>query len=306
MVQFRRLDPLANAGPYQRLIKSPIKSVSLAEDQFERLRERRPELIVEEAGMYVVGFPYRDYLEIHYGFADIQHFKDHLEELFNRCVAASSKAEAPRGVRLQFRDSPNRPAAEPILWALALDEGKQWIDMTWFAVPEMPEPGVTIAESFLVREATAKDRDVIAAMEASASGQPRLSEAGLTSLYENARWLRVVADRSGKPVAFVSLRREPNGWGVIEQVVASASVVEELREPLLRWTVAWLRNNGGRRIRKCVDFDDGDEVALLRKLGFVAGETGVYYTRPVDTADVEAKVAERKAHGWLITLGDWR
>jgi hypothetical protein len=32
----------------------------------------------------------------------------------------------------------------------------------------------------------------------------------------------------------------------------------------------------------------------------------VYYTRPVDTADVEAKVAERKAHGWLITLGDWR
>src|SRR3972149_3187632 len=212
-VQLRRLDPLAKASPYQRLLKCPVKSVSISEDQYERVRERRPELIVQQGEASVVGFPYRDYLELHYGFPDIESFRGGFVDLVERCAAASGKAEAPRGIRLPFRDRPNRTLAEYYFWSLALDEGGQWVEMSWVAVPEQPEPGVTIAETFIVREATDKDRDVIAEIEAEVTGLPRLSDAGVGSIYENARWLRLVTDRQGAPVALLSLRQEPAGWG---------------------------------------------------------------------------------------------
>ena len=48
MVQLRRLDPLANKGPYQRLLKTAVKSFTLSEAQYNRVKERRPELIVTE------------------------------------------------------------------------------------------------------------------------------------------------------------------------------------------------------------------------------------------------------------------
>jgi len=305
-MQLRRLDPLAKASPYQRLLKCPVKSVSISEDQYERVRERRPELIVQQGEASVVGFPYRDYLELHYGFPDIESFRGGFVDLVERCAAASGKAEAPRGICLPFRDRPNRTLAEYYFWSLALDEGGQWVEMSWVAVPEQPEPGVTIADSFIVREATDKDRDVIAEIEAEVTGLPRLSEAGVGSIYENARWLRLVTDRQGAPVALLSLRQEPAGWGVIEHALIRPAVIDQLREPLLRWTCAWLRNNGGRRIRKRVSFDDSAEIALLRSLGFAAGETGVDYTRPVEASEVKQQMEERKGTGTIIKFGDWR
>ena len=306
MVQFRRLDPLANAGPHQRLLKYAVKSVSMAEDQFERLRESRPDLIVGEDDCMVVGLPYRDYLELNYGFPDIERFRSRFTDLVTRLAAASSKAEAPRGVILPFRDRPNRVLAEDYFWALGMEEGRQWVEMNWVAVPELPEPGVTVADAFVVQEASDRDRDAIAAIEAEVTGLPRLTDAGVTSIYENARWLRVVKDKSGAADAFLSLRREPGGWGVIELAAIRPAVLDQLREPLLQWAVAWLRNNGGRRIRKRVSFDDAAEIALLRRVGFTAGETGIDYTRPVDAADVQARVAARKGTGTMIKFGDWR
>src|SRR5918997_4746 len=114
MVQFRRLDPLANASPYQRLIKTPVKSLTLTEAQYERLRERNPQLIASQGEASVIAFPNRDYLEIHYGFAEVADFRDGFGELFNRAVGASSKAEAPRGLRISFRDRPNRSLADTV------------------------------------------------------------------------------------------------------------------------------------------------------------------------------------------------
>jgi hypothetical protein len=41
-------------------------------------------------------------------------------------------------------------------------------------------------------------------------------------------------------------------------------------------------------------------------MGFVAGETGLDYRRPVDPDEVESQIVERKSHAWYITIGDWR
>ncbi|MPZ49520.1 MAG: hypothetical protein GEU75_09525 [Dehalococcoidia bacterium] len=305
-MQLRRLDPLANSGPYQRLLKTAVKSFTLTETQFDRIKERRPELIIPGDEGAVVGHLIRDYLDIHYGYAEVVGFRDHFSEQFEACVSAVSREEAPRGVRLAFRDRPNRSMAEMVFWKSALEEGAEWVEMNWASVPEQPEPGIAAGDSFIVREATERDRDVIAEIDAESTGQPRLTAAGLDSLYENSRWLWVILDKGGAPAGFLSLRTEPGGWGIIDQTAMRPAVADQLREPLLRWAVAWLRNNGGRRIRKQVYMADTADLNLLRDSGFVPGETGLEYNRPVDPAELKAILEERKSHGWFISVGDWR
>src|SRR5438105_10011453 len=107
-MQMRRLDPLANAGPYQKLMASPVKSVSLSEAQYSRVEAQTPRLILDEGTSRVIGRLYRDRLEIHYGFSELEPFRANFAEMFERVVGQSNKAEAPRGLVLAFRDRPNR------------------------------------------------------------------------------------------------------------------------------------------------------------------------------------------------------
>jgi hypothetical protein len=306
MVQFRRLDPLANAGPWQRAAKRPVKSFTLTEEQFKRIEEQRPGLIVVDGEATVVGRPYRDFLEVHYAFPDVQDFSNRFNDVFDRCTRASSKQEAPRGVIIRFRDRPNRALAVTVFWESALVEGGHWVEMDYLTVPEQDDPGDKIEGGFLVRDATEADRDTVSRLEAEVAGQAPLTPGGVDSLYSESRWLKLVTTSSGVPVGCVALRTESPGWGIIEDIFLLQAVRDQLREPLLRWVMAFLRNNGGRRQRRRAYLDNTEEVALLREIGFTPGETGVDYTRPVDPADVQRKVEERQSHGTMIKFGDWR
>src|SRR6478672_9512 len=176
MVQFRRLDPLANADRWTRVGKSPVKSFTLTQAQFLRLRERRPELVVTEDESCVVGFPYRDYLDVQYGFQEVADFRNRFTELFARVTEASNKQEAPRGVILSFRDRPNRALADTTFWSVMLSEGAQWVEMNQVAVPEQDEPADAIGGGYTVREATAEaDSAAVASLEAELTGLSKLS-----------------------------------------------------------------------------------------------------------------------------------
>lgn len=305
MVMYRRLDPLQNATPFQRLAKSPVKCWTLSEAEFERVRADRKPLFVTGGDFAVIGVPVGDRLEIHYGFPEVELFRDEFIEMCRRVIEASNSEEAPRGVLLSFRDRPNRVAAAQMLWALAFDQGDQWVEMNYIA-PEQPEPSDELAGGYRVREVTDADRDAIADIEAAASGKQRLTSAGLDSLLARARWTRIVTDASGKPVGFIAMGSESGGWGIIQQTSILPEHAEALAEPVLDWTIAFLRNNGGRRVRKQVSIDAPAELASLRARGFTPGETGLEFTRPVDASEIASKVEERKAHGSWITFGDWR
>ena len=67
-----------------------------------------------------------------------------------------------------------------------------------------------------------------------------------------------------------------------------------------------MRACGTRRQRRRVNLDDAQDLATLREIGFVPGESGVDYVRPTSQEDIDAKVEERQAHGTLIKFGDWR
>ncbi len=306
MVQYRRLDPLANAGPWQRHLKRAIKTFTLTEAQYDRIEEKRPELIIMEYDRVVVGQPLRDFLVMHYAFPEIGEFSDHFKQMFDRCTFASSQQEAPRGVILSFRDRPNRARAETIFWECVLIEDGHWVEMDHLSVPEQDEPGDAIEGGFQVCDATDADRDTVSRLDAEVCGLPALTPAGVESLYENSDWIKLVTTASGVPVGCLILRREPGGWGIIDQVFLLQAVRDQLHEQLLRWTVAFLRNNGGRRQRRRVYLDQNEDVALMRGLEFIPGESGVDYTRPVDRAEIERQIEERKQHGTLIKFGSWR
>ena len=306
MVQCRRLDPLANAGPWQRHIKRAVKTFTLTEAQYGRIEEKRPELIVMEYDRVMVGQPLRDFLVIHYAYPEVGEFNDHFKQMFDRCAAASSEQEAPRGVILSFRDRPNRGRAETIFWECVLIESGHWVEMDHLSVPEQDAPGDTLEGGFQLRDATDADRDTVSRLEAEVMGLPALTPGGVASLYENSDWIKLVTTSSGVPVGCIVLRREPGGWGITDHVFLLQAVQDQLREPVMRWIVAFLRNNGGRRQRRCVYLDQNEDVALMRSLDFIPGETGVDYTRPVERAVIDQQIEERKQHGTLIKFGSWR
>ena len=305
MVQYRRLDPLANAGPWQRAVKRGLKSFTMTQEQFERVEKRRPELIVIDGEATVAGRPYRDFLDVHYAFPDLQDFSSRFNALFERCARASSREEAPRGVVIHFRDRPNRALANTLFWESALAEGAHWVELDYLTVPELPDPGDSIEGGYQVRDATQADRETVSRLEAEVVGLAPLTSGGVDSLYEDARWLKLITTSSGVPVGCVVLRIESAGWGMIDDVFLLKAVRDQLREPVLRWTVAFLRNNGGRRQKRRVYLSDAEDVALLRESSFTPGETGVDYARPVDPAEVERVIEARKS-GTMIKFGDWR
>lgn len=305
-MQLRRLDPLANAGPFQRLLRNPVKSLSLTEAQYERVKASRPELVMTEGEAAVIGMPLRDFLEVHYAFPDLESFVERFLDLFERVVAASSKEEARRGLVLAFRDRPNRMTADTVFWSVALDQGEQWVEMNLVAVPEQPEPSAELTGGVSMVEVGPSDEPALANVEAAATGLPPLTPGGIRTLRENSRLLRLVRSQAaGEASGLLALRTEPGGWGVIDLALLKDEA-EALRKPLLQWAIAWLRNNGGRRVRQRVGVDAKTQLSALKELGFTPGEAGLYLTRSVDKAEVQAKLAERKAHGTVIKFGDWR
>ena len=169
----------------------------------------------------------------------------------------------------------------------------------------MDEPSGELEHGFTIRQATDADREAIATVEAEATGLPRMTPAGLDSLYESARWLYVVHDASSRPAAVIAMRRD-GSWGIIDETFILPDVREALSEPLSRWALAFLRSNGGRRQRRRINLEDDAELQMMRRLGYTPAETGVDYVRPVEDSDIQEKAEERKAHGTIIKFGNWR
>jgi hypothetical protein len=304
-MQLRRLDPLANAGPYQKLAKNPVKSWSLTEGQFERVRSERPELLVQDFDNGVIGVPYGDYLMVHYSYPDFENWRERFADQFQQMTRGSSNAEAPRGAVLFFRDRPNVGHAETLFWSVMLAKGPEWVEMNHVSLPEQEPPSDTLAEGFTVREATDADLAAIGSLD-EAIGRTPLTAGGLATLARDSKTGRLVVDGSGAPAAFFTLRGEPGGWGIIETPLIRPDLREKLTPSILRWAIGWLRTNNARRIRQTVLLEDSVSISALRELGFTPGETGLIFSRTVDAVAENEALEHKKNHASDIRFGNWR
>ena len=224
--------------------------------------------------------------------------------MLEKVVAGSSKAEAPRGLVLSFRDRPNRMTADTVFWSVAMEQGEQWVEMNLVAVPEQPEPSNNLGEYDVV-EVDASNEGAARELEASVTGLAPLSAGGMRSLRQNSR--RCASRATGPPVSSSLCCRcapSPEACGIDLMLVKHGA--NAVRRPLLGWAIAWLRNNRGRRTRTRVNVDDTAQLTALKDAGFTPGEIGLLFTRTVDKAEIDARMEERKAHGTIIKFGDWR
>src|SRR5262249_42988037 len=150
------------------------------------------------------------------------------------------------------------------------------------------EPSNELGE-YEVVEVDGSNEGTVRDLEAAVTGMAPLSAGGMQSLRENSKALRLVRAKSGEAAALLSVRTEPGGWGVIDLMLVREGA-DSVRRPLLDWSIAWLRNNGGRRTRTRVDVDDSAQLSALKDAGFTPGEIGLLFMRTVDKAEMDAKM----------------
>ena len=63
----------------------------------------------------------------------------------------------------------------------------------------------------------------------------------------------------------------------------------------MRWALAWFRSQDLHRAALTVSSDNGPAIALYRKLGFVAEQTGLDYRRPIDEDEIRQVLDKHRA-----------
>jgi ribosomal protein S18 acetylase RimI-like enzyme len=118
--------------------------------------------------------------------------------------------------------------------------------------------------------------------------------------------LRVLEEqRTGKLAAFFGYLLGPERTGEIPVMGVHPYFRRRgLGEAILRWTLAWFREQGMRHAKLIVRADNAPAIALYRKLGFVPGRRGLVYRRPTSKQELDELAAKRK--GTYIKFGGWR
>jgi ribosomal protein S18 acetylase RimI-like enzyme len=73
---------------------------------------------------------------------------------------------------------------------------------------------------------------------------------------------------------------------------------------MMRWTLAWFRQEGMGRAWLDVLLDNAPALSLYRKLGFTPGTAGLTYRRPLAKREVRRIMESQR--GTYIKFGGWR
>jgi ABC-type multidrug transport system fused ATPase/permease subunit len=268
----------AGADSFGTLLGNRYRHFALTRQQFERLLEERPELVVIEGNSAVVGFPYRDYLVVHYSLPDLDAFVARFPALFGRCVSASNDEEAPRGTVVRFHDRFSRSRTDSVFASLKLLHGPEWTQMVLKHAPAPSSLHHHMPAGYGVRVASPDDLEVIGELEM-ASGLKPLTENGLWTLAQESRTGQIVTDGRGQAVGFFNLRMAEGSVGILEPPILHPTVRERLAEPVLHWSLRWLCDQGALQFTATLDTSNSVMMRALKGAGFVQGQAGLTYTR---------------------------
>lgn len=303
MATFRRLEVPAGGSPYDRASRCLLRSFTLTRQEFERVQSEWPGLIVEEGGGLLVLQPFAEEHRLHYAFPDRDSFRRLFVPLLKRALEAVDRRSYPSGIYLYYRDHPNRPFVEPLLLGCAFEPIEEWLEMTLAAVPEI-EP--RFPKGFAIRPCTEADLPQVIEVGNEAFGPGLSTLEGAHRYVSGADAFQVVESEADRRVAgFLRLVAQRPTTGLIDDIVVrSAYQRRGLGEALMRWALAWCREQGLPRAKLEVRLDNEGALALYRKLGFAAGATGLTYRRSIDEERVRRILEEQR--GTYIKFGGWR
>jgi len=295
MKQIRRLDLAASKDPYEKAQRGALRNLALiTRDQFRALERARPGLVVVEGESALIGWPASGAINLQYGYPNHSAFAEQFPPMLQSLLRAVDAAEAPIGVCLRLTERSVRSYVEPVLFANAFELVREFWEMTLDELPDATMPADEPAAGLLLRPARVDDAEAIAELDAASFTIPSLTPGVAREQVERAAVLRVLEDTSsGRTVGYLQLGDKHGGGYVSELVVHADYQRRGLGETMLRWALAWFRARGLQRATLTVNTDNAPAIALYRKLGFVAGEIGLDYRRPIDEDEVRQVLEKR-------------
>lgn len=295
MKQLRRLDAVPK-DPYQRALKSPLRDVSISAEAFHALKREHPGRIVAEGDSLLISWADLYVVRLEYGFRDTDAFVQHFPGMLQRLLPALDAESAPMGLRLRLTDAPSRPFIEPALSAQAFEVTRDWLRMTLAKLPSGGPRTDEVAPGFALRAARAGDADEIVNIYSTAFAVSLLTAEIAEERVDQASVFRMLEDSaSGRAVGLLSLRVERPGEGYVSDVALHPDFHRRgLGEAMMRWALAWFRQEGLGSAALTVSTDNGPAIALYRKLGFEPTEKGLDYRRPLDEDEVRQVLEKRQ------------
>jgi len=317
MKGMRRLEVPAATSVFQRIQRSPLRNLDprfTSEADVTRLEKEHRELVAAEEKGVMLLKPWGDWLWLTYGFVDSdalrQRFQPLLEGLLKGLDAArlpGRQARWPRAILLRFSDHPSRPFVEPVLTGCAFELSDEWMEMNLFELPEVGPPSLQVAPGYLLRPATESDLPEYIELDRQAFRAPRPMSLGAAreKLASVSLFQVLVSEADGRLAGFLSLLRWPQATGAVDDIAVRPGLQGRgLGEAMMRWALAWFRQEGMRRAWLDVLLGNASALSLYKKLGFTPGAAGLTYRRPLDEREVR-RIMERQ-RGTYIKFGGWR
>ncbi len=298
MKELRRIEVAPPANAWQQASRALLRHVTASEAELLELERTRRGLVVIEGDAVLIGWPHNGSIDLQYGFSGHDAFARQFPSMLERLLRTVEPEEAPFGVRFRLTDRAPRPYLEPVLWANAFEQSREWWRMTLDALPDAPLPRDEIAPGYLLRPARAEDAEAIAEMDTIAFPAPSLTPELARTMVAQATLLRILEDtQAGRAAGFLQLRYDTPGAGYVSDLAVHPEYHRRgLGEALMRWALAWLRSQGLQRAALQVNTDNAPAIALYRKLGFEATDIGLDYRRPIDEDEVRQVLEKRQGH----------
>jgi ribosomal protein S18 acetylase RimI-like enzyme len=295
MKQLKRIETPAPSGAFRKAQRGLLRHATLTEEAFRKLERAHPELIVEEGDAVLIGEPRRYRVDVHYAFPDRDAFARLFAAMFARLASAAREEEAPLGFRLRLVDRPSRPYVEPVLFSQAFELSREWLEMELAELPDAP-PGAFPA-GFALRDVRAGDAGDIVRLEELAFPNPAMTLEGVQEALHSSAVYRVLEESAtGALAGSLLAARRPGATGHVATIAVHPDYRRRgLGEAMLRWVLAWFRQEGLRRATLTVNTDNAPAIALYRKLGFAPGTIGVDYQRPIAEEEVQRVLEKHRA-----------
>ncbi len=305
MTGMRRLEPPKKDDLYERGRTSSVRAFEVDREAFDQVQRERPELIRDSNTGVMALVPQGSRAWLCYGFDNVEAFRRQFLSMFDSLRASLKAGEARSSILLWFSDPPNRPYLEPVLAACLFTPLYEWVRMDLVALPDEPASGDEIAPGFLLRPVVASEFEAMAAVDVVAFAGDAWEAEDFIEAANRASATRVIEERGGRRiVGYIGLRTEDHTGKVTFLAVLPEYQRRGFGEAIMRWALAWFRQQGMRRAWLNTHADNVPAIALYRKLGFVLGQRGLVYRRPTRPDEIEALLAKSK--GTFIKFGGWR
>jgi ribosomal protein S18 acetylase RimI-like enzyme len=306
MKQLRRLDTAVAKSTYDKAQRGALRDFRLSKDDLRSLERARPELVMLDGDAVLAGQLRQRRCDLHYAYPGRDDFVRRFPSMFARLLDGVQPSEAPTGFRFRLTDRPSRPYVEPVLVQHAFELSREWMEMTLVELPDAPLPSDDSAPGFVLRDVKPQDAQAIVELEDAAFPTPALTIDEVRDALKTAAFYRVLEEPATGQVAGTLLGDARAGaTGYVGTLAVHPNYHRRgLGEAMLRWSLAWFREQGLRRAALTVTVENAGAIALYRKLGFTPGTMGFSYQRPIDPDEVR-QVLE-KHRGSHIKFGGWR